>query len=216
MTASAPLPLLDELQAWRRQMSHEVRLVFDHNDAYERIVAMAKDDQLTESSDAAAEQADYARRLNGLADDLAEMDGRVSEWHGVSREAFDRTMGLLSSRVSALAEVGEQSSQLLGSAHAGRQAADRLFADLVRTSIDYAERSLLVARALTIPTAGASMANWTVANLRQVSKLLDQLADARSKTSALLDQVSYLVQQLADTAAELTGELAGIEQALRR
>lgn len=217
MTNLNDIDLVAELYEWHDEMSAEVRLVFDHNDSFERIVTLAgaggsRGDQ---SSAVAAEQLGYSQRLATLAANLNQMDARVSDWQGQSRAAFDKTVAMLSSRISSLAEIGEHSSQLLGTASVGQQAADRLFAELVRTSIDYAERSLQMARAMVLPTAGASMSNWTAANLKQVAQLLDQLADARRHTSALLDQVSYLVNQLASTATELTDELAGMETALR-
>lgn len=210
-------PLVDQLEGWHDAMTHEVRLVFDHDDAYERIIGLARaaGTQGDHSAAVASEQIGYSERLTTLAADLAQMNNRVTDWQGASREAYDNTVEMLRSRVSSLAELGEHSSQLLDTATAGRQAADRLFAELVRTSIDYAERSLQMARAMALPTAGGSMSHWTATNLGQVSRLLDQLADARRHTTALVDQVSFLVMQLAGTATELSDDLAAMAATLR-
>lgn len=210
MNTIAPGTLVDTLTGWRKQMSAEVRLVFDHDDAYDRILAMA--DELaagpTDLAATAADQAARAQRLAELSERLDEMGNRVSEWNGASRQAFDQTVELLNSRVHALAEVGQQSSELLDTAVRGRQAVDQLFADMVHTSIDYAERSLQVARTMAPLTAGASMSQWTISNLRQVDRLLDQLADAGRQVSALVDQVSFLVVDLTSTTRELSEDLS--------
>lgn len=205
------------LERWHRELTREVRLVFDHDKAYDRIIELAEELVGAPNNLAATaeQQAGQAGRLAELASILDQIGGRVSDWEGPSRIAFDETVALLGQRVGQLAELGDQSSRLLGAAHQGRQATDSLLHDLVRTSIDYAERSLGVARAMASLTNGMSLTTWTSSNLKQVAQLLDQLSDAGRQVTALYDQVGYLVDQLNASTVQLTDDLAGIEKRLQ-
>lgn len=209
--------LVTTLRGWHREMSNEVRLVFDHADSYRRIIELAT--ELTggpaDLLATAAQQAHYANQLAELSEQLGQMSGQVDRWQGASRQAFDQTIQLLDTRVDELAEIGRQSSELLDTAEQGRQATDQLFSELVRTSIDYAERSLQAARTLAPLTGGLSLSSWTASNLKQVSRLLDQLVDAGREAGSLLNQVSFLIGDLTQTAAQVTDELSRIERTLR-
>ncbi len=214
---SGQATLRDTLEQWRDEMTREVRLVFDHDKAYDRIIALAE--ELAGGPEnlqvTAEQQAAQARRMAELSATLDQIGTRVSDWEGPSRLAFDNTVGLLGERVAQLADLGDQSSRLLGAAHLGRQATDSLVHDLVRTSIDYAERSLAVARVMAFATSGMSLTSWTSSNLSQVARLLDQLSDAGRRVNALYDQVGFLIDQLNDSTLQLTDDLAGIEQRLQ-
>lgn len=208
--------LVRTLKDWYDHMSPEVRMVFDHDDGYRSIVEMAAEltNDPADLASSAADQADYARRLGELADHLDHMGGRVSEWQGASRAAFDQTMRALNDRVRSLQEVGATSSRLMQAADQGRAASDHLLSDLVRSSIDHAERSLATARSMAPLTGGLAMSQWTAANLRQVALLLEQLAKANVRVNSLLTEVGVAVAELTQTTDRLSSELREMAERL--
>ncbi|GAA2182179.1 hypothetical protein GCM10009785_20240 [Brooklawnia cerclae] len=210
------LDLVATLKQWRDDMSPEVRMVFDVNDTFTRLLGLAmrlsSDPEALRS--AAEQQATIARRMEELARQMDGMGARVSDWDGAARRAFDDTVTTLGSRAGELAELGTQGSHLLSTAGQGFQENDRLLADLVRDSIDYAERSLQIAKTLSGLTGGASLSTWTANNVRQVTCLVEQLRQATERVGVLFAQVTSLVTQLTDTADELRDNLADVEQRL--
>ena len=208
--------LVRTLKDWYDSMSPEVRMVFDHDESYSSIVEMAAEltNDPADLTGSAAEQAEYARRLGELAGHLDELGGRVSEWQGASRAAFDQTMTDLNERIRSLHEMGTESSRLMQTADQGRAASDHLLSDLVRATIDHAERSLQTARSMSPLTGGMAMSQWTVTNLRQVTLLLEQLAKANERVNTLLADVGQAVADLTESTEELSGELGQIADRL--
>ena len=201
--------LVRTLKDWHEDMSPEVRMIFDHDDGYETIVELAAEltNDPADLTGTAAEQTDYAKRLDELAGHLDALGERVGDWQGVSRAAFDHLVADLNDRVHALHEMGNDSSLLIQAAEQGRGANDHLLSDLVRASIDYAERSLQTARSMTPLTGGLAMSQWAAANLRQVTLLLEQLADASERVNSLLTEVSLAVTELTVDTHRISGDL---------
>lgn len=201
--------LVAEFEQLRKEMSSEVRLIFEHDDAWDSIMALAKklSSDFSSIPQTAASHEQHAQKLHELSDYLETLPNQVSSWQGSARSAFEQVVGSLNGRVDALGTLSEQSSKLLNAAHQGRAAQDQLVHDLVFTSVEFAEKSLQVARASIVGTNGLSISAWATSNLLQVAKLITQLEETDKSVDDLIDQISYLVNELASHAKTLSSEL---------
>lgn len=210
--------LVTEFQRIRRSMSREVALVFDHDDTWKHIMVLAEkiSTDFSVIDESADMQAHHSKKLAELTDYLEALPGRVSTWTGPARSAFGGVIDSLAKRVDDLGNVSDNSSRLLAAVHQGRMAHDQLVYDLVTTSVEYAEKSLTMAKASIVATNGLSMSVWTTSNLTQVDKLVTQLDETDASVDDLIDQVTYLVGELSAHAQTLTDEIATLTDSVER
>lgn len=202
---------VETLDAWRREMPRQVRLVFDHDNAYDTIIEAVRSTEGAWDVEDAAIQQLYASRLADLASSVNSLRDKVPSWTGPSAEAFDSYVGSLRDKVSTLATMGSQGDSLLNTAAVGARAKDEVVLDLVKSSVDFATRSLGVANALSELTGGTSVANWSVVNIQQVSRLVEEVTEAGGRVDNLLGYISGLFVQLADAIADLGDHLASLQ-----
>ncbi len=212
MTAT---PLVTELQRWHDKMTVEVMLIFDYDDQWETIIKLADRQSNDEQAALEAEQVRrQSQQLAGLAEGLNRVPSEVPDWQGASRIAFDNTMNLLSRRIRELAEIGEDSNQLLEAAQKSHKAVDDLFLDLVQDSVKHAERSLSIARSMAAMTNGASLTDWVISNLNQVSRLVGQLKSAVARVEDLSNEVDELMNTLSKDTTRIDSELTQLRERL--
>lgn len=204
------------LRRWHQQMAPEVRWVFDSAKAYDKILQTVENlSKHPQDLDIVAEhQRGYAQQLNQLAGHLNGMTDRVSDWQGPARQAFDKTVAVLTERVQDLADLGVEGSEILATAQSGRDAGDGLILDLVKTSIDFAVSSLEVARNLSAFTNGLSMSTWASVNIRQVMRLVDEVTKAGERVGSLLGHLTAMLTELTSATTEISNEMGTLRTRL--
>lgn len=212
MTAQSEL--IQHLQVTRRRMPYEVRLVFDYDDQYDKIIEFAGRlaGQPTDLLESAAQQRQWAQQLDEIADQIDQMNRRVSDWAGPAREAFDDAIRQLSEQARSLATVGRESSDVLSSAERGWHAGDELVTELVETSVNFAIRTLDVARRMAPLTGGVSMSTWVAVNLRQVAKLADEVEQATTRLGSFREHLTGLLGELTKASGRISDQMAALSQ----
>ncbi|GEM_PF-1585408 len=204
--------LVERLHEWRDRMPPEVRLVFDHGDAYDKIISSAEQlaGQPADLQRSAAEQLAWAKQLDALVEQLDQMESRIPDWQGPARDAFDQALSQLSDQARALAEVGREGNIALNAADDGWRAGDELVMELVRTSIDFAIRTLDVARRMAPLTGGMSMSTWVSVNLRQVQELASEVEHAAQRLGSLREHLTGLLSELTQASQQISDEMSAL------
>lgn len=204
--------LLAQLQQWRDRMPPEVRLVFDHDDCYEKIIDCAEQlaGQPRNLQRGAAEQLAWAKQLDGLVEQLDHMDDRIPDWQGPAREAFNDALDHLSQQARSLADVGREGSIILSAADEGWQAGDELVLELVGTSVDFAQRTLTVARRMAPLTGGLAMSTWVTVNIRQVRELVSQVEQATERLGSLREHLTGLLTELTQASQQISDDMVAL------
>ncbi len=209
MVSQEPSSSIEELNQLYDQLPEQVKLVYDQNDTYRKIIE-SLDQTIGRPEAITATMAAHERlsnQLSEVAKHISELPLTISGWTGKANESFTEHTRRSSVSLTKLSELTDETKQVLDTAVRATEAGERLILNLVRSSLNYSVSSLDKAQSIAGLTLGTSISTWASLNVVQANQLLKLVEQNTARVQTLIARLTVLLKEITETTLATAKEL---------
>ena len=188
----------NKLEQWYGSCPDPVQQVLNWGGAYDKVNGWLKDvagdPEVIMSY--APKYTELGNRVTQVSKEISTLAKGIQGWTGEAHDAFLAKTTDFSGKVTKISEALQGTPQVLEACAKGAVEVANCIIDIVKMLIEFLISSLAVSAALSVFTAGASLAAWVAGNIARAAKAIADIVRVIEKFARFLEKIAQLFMRI--------------------